>query len=172
MSAATAYKPEVRTFGPCRVIGVSYVAGKGNCDFAGVWAKRLMPRMGEIGKVATPGYFGICRCIPGATDGTWEYVAAVEAKADAAVPAGMVAIQIPACEYAVFAVKSLTEIGAAWPAATKVAGEMEGFEPCCGAKGCQCATHPAFEYYPPGFQGDGGLYLYIPIRRGAHHDGH
>jgi len=121
--------------------------------------------LGEIGKPDTFASFGVCRCVPGLTDGTFEYIAAVEASADAPIPEGMTAVDIPKCDYAVFDVPHVAEIKQTWTRAADALGLSEEWEPYCGPRGCECATHPCFEYYPPDFEEDDPLFLYIPVRR-------
>ncbi len=155
---------EIREFGPYRIVGLSYVGKNENNEVPQLWEQKLMPLWKEIEAPEKPAAFGICRCVPGATDGTFEYVAAVEAAPGAAVPEGMVAVEIPKCEYAVIPVAGLSEIRQAWSVVPAKLAEAPDREAFCGPAGCECATHPCFEYYPPDFESSGRLFLYIPLR--------
>lgn len=154
--------PGIVRFGPCRAIGLSFKIGKERPDFGAFW-DQLMKRHGEIGATDDGRYFGLCRCIPGATDGTWEYVPAAESSAK--VPQGMVEVNIPECEYASIEVQGLEKVKDAWGAVHRGAAKLPGYETWCGEKGCECATHPSFEYYPADFPQTQRLYLYVPLKR-------
>jgi Uncharacterized protein conserved in bacteria len=156
---------EIKEFGPYRIIGLSYVGNGENYDFGQMWERQLMPRWKEIDAPERASAFGVCRCIPGKTDGTFEYVAAVEAKAAAAVPEGMTAVDIPKADYVVIPVATLAEIRQAWGAVPEKLAGLSDWTPYCGPNGCECSTHPGFEYYPPEFEGNGPLFLYIPVKR-------
>jgi predicted transcriptional regulator YdeE len=158
-------KFEVIEFGPTRGVGVAMQAVGGGGDFAGLWTQRLLPRGGEIARPEGGVAFGVCRCVPGATDGTFEYVALLEATAEAAVPAGMIAIDIPRGHYMVFAVTSYAELGAAWRKVPDALAAHPEWQPYCGPDGCECATHPSFEYYPWDPEHTGRAYIYVPVRK-------
>ena len=87
-------------------------------------------------------YFGVCRCLPGVKDGTWEYLATVEVPAGTRAPEGLKEVDIPRGEYLVGDVASLKEIGAAWQTVPKAAAELKGYGTYCGPSGCECAQHP------------------------------
>ncbi len=158
---------EIKEFGPYRIVGLSYVGKNENNEVPQLWERQLMPRWKEIEAPERSSAFGICRCIPGAKDGTFEYVAAVEAKAGAAVPEGMIAAEIPKSDYVVIPVAGLGEVRQAWGTVPEKLAGLTEWAPFCGPEGCECATHPCFEYYPPEFQGSGPLFLYIPVKRKA-----
>lgn len=155
---------ELTRFGPYRAIGLSYIAGNGNFDFPGVWDRFMKIIAGRI-SIEGKHYFGICRCIPGPTDGTWEYIAAAEVAADERAPEGLVEVAIPGGEYVVTDVASLKEIGEGWKASRHAVEALAGYEPFCGRNGCACATHPAFEHYAPDFRQTGRLAIFSPVRR-------
>jgi predicted transcriptional regulator YdeE len=155
---------EIREFGPCRIVGMTYVGKNENNEVPQLWEQKLMPRWKEIEAPERPSAFGICRCLPGAVDGTVEYVAAIEATPGAATPEGMVALEVPKCEYVVIPVAGLGEIRQAWAAVPAKLAEYPDREAFCGPAGCECATHPCFEYYPPDFESSGRLSLYIPVK--------
>jgi predicted transcriptional regulator YdeE len=156
---------EIKQFGPYRIIGMSYVGKNENNEVPQLWERELMPRSKEIQTPERSSAFGICRCIPGKTDGTFEYVAAVEANAEAAVPDGMVAVEIPKSDYVVIPVSGLGEVRQAWGKVPEKLAGLTGWSPFCGPAGCECASHPCFEYYPPEFEGNGPLFLYIPVKQ-------
>jgi predicted transcriptional regulator YdeE len=155
---------EVKQFGPYRIIGMSCVGKNESNELPQLWERQFIPRCKEIQAPERASAFGICRCIPGKTDGTFEYVAAVEARAGAPVPEGMVAVEIPRADYAVVPVAGLPEVRQAWAKVPEQVGGLAGWTPFCGPAGCECATHPCFEYYPPEFESNGQLFLYIPVR--------
>jgi predicted transcriptional regulator YdeE len=152
-------------FGPFRAIGVSCIPKNASEELPQLWKQQIGPRYGEIRKPPHAVALGICRCVPGATDGSFEYIAAFEATADAPIPAGMIEVHLPRCDYAVFEVASLAEVGAAWRGVPAAMAAQHDWEPYCGSNGCQCATHPGFEYYPRTFPKDGRLQVYVPVRK-------
>jgi predicted transcriptional regulator YdeE len=156
---------DVTTFGPSRAIGVRYAGKNENQEVMKLWGE-LLPQRGSIAMPEGGGAFGVCRCIPGNTDGSFEYVAAFEALPDAPVPGGMVAVDIPAGEYFVRRFEHVPDYMSAWKEAAgalAVDPEWDGY--CKGSSDCQCAAHPCFEYYPPEFHGDGPMHIYQPVHR-------
>lgn len=161
-----ANEPSLTEFGPYRIIGMNYIGKNENKEIPEFWEHRFLPRMDEVVKPTQNRFaFGVCRCIPGATDGSFEYIAAAETTLDAALPKGMLELTISKCQYAIFAVASLEQLGKAWGDAQAWFGTHPEWENHCGPTGCNCATHPSFELYPPEFDGNGPLYLYFPVRR-------
>ncbi len=158
---------EVKQFGPYHIIGMSYVGKNENNEIPRLWERQLIPRCKEIETPERASAFGICRCVPGMTDGTFEYIGAMEAKAGAAAPDGMVAAEIPRADYVVIPVAGLSEVRQAWGKIPELLAGLTEWTPLCGPEGCECATHPSFEYYPPEFQGEGPLFLYIPVKKKA-----
>lgn len=73
----TQSQPETKQLGPYRVIGMS-VVDKDSSAFKALW-EQFIQRIGEIEQAGDGQFFGLCRCWPGATDGTFEYVAGVSA---------------------------------------------------------------------------------------------
>ncbi|HBF33002.1 TPA: hypothetical protein DDW35_00425 [Candidatus Sumerlaeota bacterium] len=154
--------PQGFKFGPRRVIGVRYEGDNKNGEIPALWEKVFMPRWQEI---AVPECiqecYGVCRCLPGRPAGQFEYIAGKAAAADAPIPEGMLAVDIPESYYLSFETP-LDQIHAAWDFAMDWFAkhpEVEGF---CTPLACECDTHPCFEFYPPDF--DGTLYLYFPIK--------
>lgn len=153
---------QIVEFGPYRVIGMQCTDNQ----FKALW-ERFVQRLGEI---KTPEgdeqkSFGLCCCLPGATDGSFQYIAGRPATQDAPVPDGMIEFNIPAGTYVVFRASGLDEIGKTWEESGKwleAHPEWEGF---CNKEKCDCIGHPSFEYYSPEFHTDGTVYVYIPIRK-------
>lgn len=166
-----AAEPQVVEFGPYRIIGMRYAGKNENGEIPALWDREggFIARMGEIKTPpANAGVcFGLCRCLPGVTDGSFEYIAALPAAADAPVPDGMVEARIAAGAYAAFPVPSLAGLMEAWNTTGAWMAAHPEWEACCGPGGCDCANHPCFELYPPGFDGQGGLFIYVPVRRRA-----
>lgn len=164
ISSETTAPLQVVEFGPYRVLGMRYAGNSAQGECAALWEKGLMPRVGEI---ATPAgcdmSFGICRCLPGATDGSFEYIAGLPATAEASLPAGMVELIIPADTYAVFPVASLAELGGQWHAAFETLNVHSDWQAYCRPGYCDCAHHPAFELYTADFATTGRLSLYLPV---------
>jgi predicted transcriptional regulator YdeE len=164
-------------YGPLRVIGMSYIGPNQNGEVPALWdgPDGFIARFGEVVSPPEATYgdsgrhpaFGMCRCVPGATDGTFEYIAAAPATADAAVPGGMVEARIPEATYAAFEVPSLAEIGPGWEAAMAWMGGHPEWTGYCWSESCDCASHPCFELYPPEFGEDGRLFIYMPVRPSA-----
>jgi predicted transcriptional regulator YdeE len=161
--------PRIIDFDHFRVIGLNYIGKNENQeikllwdDKQGIWTR--MPEM-NIDKEHF-GVFGICRCIPGATDGSFEYIAALSARPESPVPAGMVEADIPAGRYAVFQVESLDKIQEAWADASKWLATLTDYDVYCdGSRGiCDCANHPCFEFYPEEFMKTGRLEIYFPLK--------
>lgn len=158
--------PQLVEFGPYRVIGTRCVSKNENGEFSAMWEKDFLPRLREI--AALPGadfLVGLCRCLPGVTDGSFEYIAAMPAAADAPIPEGMVEAQIAAATYAVFPVAGLANIMQAWGELGPWLESHPEWEGYCTPAGCDCETHPGFELYPATFSQDGKLFIYLPVRK-------
>lgn len=159
-------EPQVVEFGPYRVIGVRYVGKNENREIPAMWENDLLPRMAEV-KSPPPGphlAFGLCRCLPGVTDGSFEYIAAVIAADDAPVPEGMVEASVAGGTYVAFPVESLEVLMEAWKALPQWLDAHPEWEPYCGKDRCDCDTHPSFELYPEDFGEKGKLFIYMPIK--------
>ena len=156
-------EPQIVEFGPYRVIGMSLIGKPESMDFSGLWQK-LHPRWGEIASLPEVGFFGVCRCIPGVTDGSFEYIACLPVADDAAVPEGMVEAQIGKATYAAFEIDGLAQVSAGYEAAGKWIAEHPSWESCCCEGNCDCAHFPWFELYPPDFHPQGKLFIYAPLR--------
>lgn len=163
--AAQVGELSVVEFGPRRAIGMSMLAKGGGGDFSGLWQKQLFPRADEIARPEMAAAFGVCRCVPGATDGSFEYLALLEATAAAAVPAGMVSVDIPRAHYAVFQAPSLAALGATWRQASETIAAQATWKPYCGPQGCQCAAHPSFEFHAWDSHETGKIFIYVSVSR-------
>lgn len=158
---------EIIEFGPYRVIGMRYIGKNENGEIPALWGGEngFIKRAAEIAKSENIEKiaFGLCRCIPDVTDGTFEYIAAVPVSEDAQIPTDMVEVMIPAGTYAAFPIESLNALDfeqlGTW---LELHPEWDGF---CTPTGCDCATHPNFEMYPETFCTDGKLFIYMPIRK-------
>jgi predicted transcriptional regulator YdeE len=161
---ASAPPSEIVEFGPFHTIGISLIGNEPTkCKF--VWEQGIFPRTSEILKPTRPLAFGFCRCVPGATADTFEYVAAFEALPDAPVPPGMIAVDIPRTQYIAIPVASLAVIGEAWHSIPSAVAAHPGYTAHCGPTGCDCAHFPTFEYYPHTFPKDGRLFVYVPVSK-------
>lgn len=155
------FESNIVDFGPYRVIGMQCTDNL----FKELWEKFVL-RLNEIKPSEGDEIksFGLCCCIPGVTDGTFQYIAGRAAAKDAPVPEGMMEIAIPEGKYVSFRVASLAEISQAWSASGEwfeAHPEWEGF---CNKDKCDCLGHPSFEYYSPEYHTDGTVYVYIPIQ--------
>jgi predicted transcriptional regulator YdeE len=164
-------EPRIVEYGPYRLIGMSCV-GSESAQFKELWAGEngFLSRMAEIESLGDGTAYGLCRCVAGVTDGSFEYVAAVPAKSDAPVPNGMIEARVGAATYAAFDVLGLDNIGPAWGATQVWLAEHPEWESYCHGGGdacCGCADYPCFELYPSDFDSTGVLFIYIPIRRKA-----
>ncbi len=164
---STVAEPTIIQFGPYRVIGLGYRGKNEHGEIPALWDAQagLPARLAEIAVPAGANFaVGLCRCIPGATDGSFEYLAALPAAADAPVPPGMMEAFIPAATYAAFPVESLQVLMDRWGQASAWVAAHPEWQAYCGAAGCDCARYPSFELYPPEFTSDGTLFLYLPVR--------
>ncbi len=163
-------EPEIVQFGPYRVVGMNYKGKNEHGEIPNLWGREggFIARAGEIAAdpTAPDVAVGLCRCIPGATDGSFEYIAGLPAKADAPLPEGMMEASVAGSTYVKFPVRNLSEIHEAWNATGawfEAHPEWAMFcGPTAGGK-CDCATHPCFELYPPEFNDQKELYVYIPV---------
>lgn len=157
--------PELKHFGPYRIIGLSCT----NQQYTELWAAEngFMARRDEIKSPAGDGMlFGISRCLPGGS----EYIAATAVSADCLVPDGMIEGSIGDATYAVFTVQGLEQIGQGWEAAHAWIANNPEWETYCipDANGvCGCVNYPVFEMYPADFGTTGVVYIYFPVKRKA-----
>ena len=63
---------EIIGFGPFVAFGFNYIGKNEEGEIPQLWTEKLLPRMATGGPC-----FGVCRCVPGMMDGTFEYIAGV-----------------------------------------------------------------------------------------------
>ncbi len=161
-------EPQIVELGSFRVIGMRYAGMNENNEIPALWGSGFPPRMAEV-KTPPGGQlcFGLCRCLTGATDGSFEYIAAIAATPDAPIPDGMVEANIGAGTYAAFTVKSLNELKQAFGEAyawIKTHSEWENLCDYLHTGKCECTTYPWFELYTDEYPKTGKLYIYAPIK--------
>ena len=155
--------PELKHFGPYRVIGMSCTDQK----YGELWGgeKGFLARKGEIKSPTDDGMlFGMSRCLP---DNSQEYIAAITVTADSSVPDGMVEAVIGDSTYAVITVKGMSQIGQGWSAVHAWLGSNGEWHSYCvrdenGVCGCQ--DYPCFELYPADHAKTDLVYIYVPVR--------
>jgi predicted transcriptional regulator YdeE len=152
----------IKTLPAMRGIGLAMMAKAGVSDFAGLWRVKLAARAKEIEGKKGGVAMGVCRCVAGSTDGTFEYIALIEATETAKVPPGMVEVKVPACDYAAFGVSRYAELGEAWHKAPAALAAQTEWKPYCDKEGCRCGEFPSFEFYP---SPDGTAAVYIAVHR-------
>ena len=108
-------EPKIIEFGPYRAVGINYIGKNENGEIPKLWDSEtgFLSRVAELTPVEGI-FFGICRCVPGMTDGTFEYIAGAPIADDAPVPDGMVEAKIAGGTYAAFEVPSLDDLMKAW----------------------------------------------------------
>lgn len=161
-------EPQIVEYGPYRVVGMQYLGKNENGEITEMWGGKdgFISRMNEIqpltGECIT---YGLCRCRPGVTDGSFDYVAAAPVAEDAPIPEGMVEASIGAHTYAVVTVQGLDQIGQAWNDSHQWLASNSEWESCCSEGNCECAKYPFFELYPSDFCTKGELFIYLPVRK-------
>jgi predicted transcriptional regulator YdeE len=153
----------ITSFGPYRTVGMRCAGKNENNEIPALW-ERFLARIEELDPAEEAGSFGFCRCIPGATDGSFEYVAATAVTSHSPIPNGMIEVEVPGCEYAVSRVANVADARAAWERAATAVNSSDR-TPYCGVEGCECASHPSFEFYPPDYTDDSPFWVYIPVHR-------
>ncbi len=129
---------------------------KAHVDCPAIW-QTFGPKMGlgcEAGS-APVGSFGVCVMVNAEE---FDYWAAAQANASAAVPAGMGAIDLPAGLYAKAVLPNLENLGDAytflyteWP--------KEQTDYICDE------TVPCFEWYPPDWQPNSALEVFMAVKK-------
>lgn len=128
---------------------------KAPIDCPAIW-QSFGPRMGELCAAEdSAGSFGVSVMLSAEN---FVYWAALEAKADTAVPRGMGSLDIPAGLYAKVRVPNLEKLGEGycfiyneWP------GEQSEY---IGDE-----TIPCFEYYPPDWQPEDALEIFMAVKK-------
>ncbi|AVG15672.1 MerR family transcriptional regulator [Chromobacterium vaccinii] len=89
--------PDIVNLPAFRVIGLAW-SPQDEGDIPAMW-QRFLERENEIADARPGSSYGLCQPLP---DGGWRYLAALQAAADAPVPDGMAAVDVPAQRYARF----------------------------------------------------------------------
>ncbi|MBX9345880.1 MerR family transcriptional regulator [Chromobacterium vaccinii] len=89
--------PDIVNLPAFRVIGLAW-GPQDEGDIPSMW-QRFLERENEIADARPGSSYGLCQPLP---DGGWRYLAALQAAADAPVPDGMAAVDVPAQRYARF----------------------------------------------------------------------
>lgn len=141
-----------------RVIGIKIRTdmGKAMLDGPKLWHETFVPRMQEMENLNGTAY-GVSEVVD-CQAGIFDYWAAMPARPDAPVPAGMEALDLPAGLYAQCRVESMADIGAAydficsaWPAS------QTEFMLDYTARG--------YEFYPADFMETGVFYIYVLVNK-------
>lgn len=156
MTTITA-QPVFNELGALKLAGIRYEGKNQNGEIPMMWDV-FLPRVHEIvPNFAAQGamLYGVCRDLPGATDGSFEYLAAAEVASFDHLPQGFEGWDVPAHLYAVLPVHGLSQIMEVcnyfykqWlPASQEY--EMDGML--------------MLEVYPPGFA-EQKLDLFFPVK--------
>ena len=167
MNESCVQEPKIVEFGPYRVIGMNYIGKNENQEFANLWngENGFIKRMGEVKRDTQAGgvSFGVCRCVPGMTDGGYEYIAGLPASEDAPIPDGMMEAYIGRSTYAVFEVPNLAELERVWSETQPWLDASPDWYGTCGPGMCECPEHPYFEVYPADFTPESKCYIYVSV---------
>jgi predicted transcriptional regulator YdeE len=148
-------EPKIVRLPAFTVVGMKYRGKSEQNEIPQLWS-RFVPRIGEI-QHRPPGgpTYGVMDHYD-ETTGEYDYVASLPVDRAADLPDGMVAVEVPAAQYAVVDC-TLPEIGAAYKQINAWVAQSE----------YERAPTPDFEYYGPGFnpQDPGSVMsLYLPIQ--------
>lgn len=125
-------------------------------DCPKLWHETFAPRMQEVqgGNNTAYGVSEVVDC----QAGIFDYWAAMSAAKDAATPAGMEALDLPAGLYAQCRVESLIDIAAAYDfiCSTWLPAQTE-FTPDY--------TAPCYEFYPADYMATGVFYIYVLVNK-------
>jgi len=92
---------ELKKIAPFKVVGLLYQGKNEHQEISSLW-NEFNRRGNELCPAATKEVYGVCRMIPGITDGSFEYVAGVSREDLSHLPTGTVIREVPACTVAVF----------------------------------------------------------------------
>jgi predicted transcriptional regulator YdeE/DNA-binding transcriptional MerR regulator len=141
------------------VVGMSYVGKNENQEIAQMWGQ-FNPRSNQVQHAIHDAALGVCLMPPGLPEGVFEYVAGYKVEKVESVPEGMVAREVPAQQYAVFAhVGSLEKLHDTYAYIYHVWLPKSGYQRTDG---------PDFEYYDDDFKNfapDSRFYLYVPVKK-------
>jgi predicted transcriptional regulator YdeE/DNA-binding transcriptional MerR regulator len=95
-------EPKIVSKPAFKTVGLSYVGKNEQGEIPQMWGT-FNQRAGEVEAINSDCCYGLCFSnVEGVTEGDFEYVAAIEVSAGAAIPKGMVLREVPAYKYAVF----------------------------------------------------------------------
>lgn len=163
MDATVNLTPELKQFGPYRVIGMSCADQR----YTELWTGELgfLARRSEITSPGEDGMLlGMSRCLP---DDSQEYIAAITVTPDCAVPDGMIEAVVGDATYAVITVKGGDQISRGWSAMHAWLGETSEWQTYCvrDADGiCGCRNYPCFELYPADHAQTNNICICVPVR--------
>ncbi|QLI80406.1 MerR family transcriptional regulator [Chitinibacter fontanus] len=155
-SVAVMQTPLCVTFPAKRIIGMIW---QGNDDesIPEMWQRFLLREHEIIRQNKSPDSYGVCQPLE---DGNWRYIAGVSVDSQTAIPAGMVAVEIPARTYA-----CVEHLGAV---STMQQTYQAAYQEWLPAAGMQIDLAIDFEYYDERFLGpthpDSITKIYIPLK--------
>lgn len=150
---------ELKKIAPFKVVGLLYEGKNEHGEISKLW-DAFNRRGNELCPASTKEVYGVCRMIPGRTDGSFEYVAAVRRDDLSNLPAGTVVREVPACTVAVF-----RHHGAAdtlHDTYQKIYGEWlpsSAYQPLEPGLDME-VYNEEFTFFAP----DSVMYIYVPVR--------
>lgn len=134
------------------VAGLNYHGKNENNEIPGIW-QQFNPRFKEIPNLVEPyKAYGVCGAVE--EDGRFRYLAGFEIAEESDLPEDMETWQVPAQSYAVFPCK-LSTIGDTYNYA---------FQTWLPGSDYEHVQAPDFEYYPPEFEPEAKMFIYIPVK--------
>ena len=150
---------ELKKIAPFKVVGLLYEGKNEHGEISKLW-DAFNRRGNELCPASTKEVYGVCRMIPGVTDGSFEYVAGVRRENLSHLPAGTVVREVPACTVAVF-----RHFGAAdtlHDTYQKIYGEWlpsSAYQPLEPGFDME-VYNEEFTFFAP----DSVMYIYVPVR--------
>jgi AraC family transcriptional regulator len=149
-------EPKIVTKSAFVVVGPKYQGKNEQDEIAQMW-RAFGPRMGEIKQVANPEVsYGVITSFDEGT-GEFEYIAGMEVDGVANLPEGMVSVDVPEQEYAVFTCTLPTLVEA----------YQQAYGTWLPQSGRQRRDGPEFELYDKEFDPQNPsspMYIYLPIK--------
>lgn len=140
-----------------KVMGMKYRGDNGNQEIARMWGQ-LNQRAHEIPMQGECAY-GVCLMLNDAPANEFEYIAGFKVAEDAIPPAGMVVIDVPENEYAVFAHRgSMESLGKTYQ------GILEDWLPRSGLKPSSGYDMEVYTEEFKDFTPDSVFYIYEPVK--------